>query len=221
LGILSAVAHGALKTRSRLRSATETFCLSKVYLYFEPVKRSYKITDITPLSFFEGIREGLLRFYTASLWVEVVLKSFAAGERGAAVYDLLKEALRHLDRMADEGIEYLNLQYLWRYIGLAGYRPDMETCGHCGRAVPRNEALFLSRSQVELYCENCTQGRRWIVPAGARRYLVSTERNSLDQALRATLDRRSLKALKEAMLEYLQGVLETPLSSLAFVREAT
>jgi DNA repair protein RecO (recombination protein O) len=100
-GIISAIAHGAKKIKSRFRSVAETFTLARVYLYYDPVKQSYKITDMEAVETFPGIRQSLVRFYTASLWTEIVIKSFGGGGHGPELFELLAQCLRQIN-MLDE-----------------------------------------------------------------------------------------------------------------------
>ncbi len=82
-GLVQAMAYGALKFGSRLATASEPFHLLKAYLYHDPVKDQYKLTDVESLEPHDELRRSVAKFYTASLWAETCLKSYggAAGER--------------------------------------------------------------------------------------------------------------------------------------------
>ena len=45
-GLVDAIAHGALKDKSKLRAATQLFSHSLFYIYSNPVKKSNKVSDI-------------------------------------------------------------------------------------------------------------------------------------------------------------------------------
>ena len=70
-GLLSAIAHGAFKIRSRLRTATEPFHVIRVYLYHDPVRNQYKVTDIDSLNALDGIRRSVERFISYSRIVQI------------------------------------------------------------------------------------------------------------------------------------------------------
>ncbi|HEQ70889.1 MAG TPA: DNA repair protein RecO, partial [Spirochaetia bacterium] len=45
-GLVSAIAHGAEKNTGKLKSHTELFLFGRFSLYHDPVKDSFKITDV-------------------------------------------------------------------------------------------------------------------------------------------------------------------------------
>jgi len=227
MGIVSAIAHGALKTRSRLRSMTETFCCSRVYLYHDPVKGGYKITDMTALVFFENLRKRLSHYYTACLWAEVILRSLAAGESDSRIYDLFLQSLTLL-KGADEpsgnvpkkveDASLLNVQFLWRFLGHSGHRPEIDVCAACGRHLEPDESAYMDDEAGGLVCGGCVRNGRLSMTPGSRRYLLHSSTLPLGQAARLGLDRESLAALKQLLFELVQSVLEVPLNSLAYVK---
>ncbi len=216
-GVVQAIAHGAYKGKGKLGASTELFACSTAYLYYDPVKRSYKITEMEPLTFFDAIRGDLARFYTASLMAEVILKSYGGGEGYAQVYQLLKEALGELD--AGAPTDRIEIQYLWRLVGLLGFRPGIEACSSCGRSFPGG-AVF-RRSGDELLCEECAaslsdgiEGEALSLSAGALRYLAHTESLSLRETMAIGLDRRSERALVAFLHALVEEIVEAPLLTL-------
>ena len=98
LGLITAMAYGAYKPQSRLRLGSEPFTWSAVHLYHNPVRKSYKITDIEIHASFEGLQQDLSRLAAASLWAEVIQKSFGAGEMSGGLFGLFQESLGLLER---------------------------------------------------------------------------------------------------------------------------
>ncbi len=212
-GLVSAVAHGAKKIGSRLRSTTEVFCLSRVFLYYDPVKRSYKITDMEGLSLFHGIRASLARYYAASLWAELILKSYAGGESARPLFVLLRDSLALCEQAPQEAVRRLSLQFLWRYLSLTGQAPELERCSECGRPVGPDESMAWGESAA--LCPRCAVRSVGAapVPAGARRYLLYTSALGLEGAARVGLDEAGERALRSLLLGLVQSVVEVPLSS--------
>ena len=214
-GLVSAIAHGAKKIGSRLRSTTEVFCLSRVFLYYDPVRRSYKITDMEGLSLFHGIRASLARYYAASLWAELILKSYAGGESARSLFALLRDCLALCEAAPHDAVRRISLQFLWRYLSLTGQAPDLERCSECGRAVGDEEGL--AWGEAAALCFRCAARAAGTiaVPAGARRYLLHTAALPLEGAARVRLDAAAESALRSLLLAVVQNVLEVPLSSVA------
>jgi DNA repair protein RecO (recombination protein O) len=213
-GLIYAMAHGAFKIRSRLRMTSEPFQVVRAYLYHDPVRDQYKITDMESLAALEGIRGSVLRYYAASLWAEVVIRSYGGGENFPLLYDLLVAALRLLDRAPDRLVALLSCQYLLRFLDLLGQKPDVEHCGLCASELDLHSGAYLSREEQTLICSRCAQPTAPHLPAGALRYLQSTLGMPLDAAVRVGLEERSVGALKETAYFLVQAVLETKLNAI-------
>ena len=99
-GVVYATAHGAGKAASKLKAAAIPFAYVTAYLYHDPVRDSFKVTDVEPLDLHGTIRADLTKFFTASLWVEVVLRSHGGGTEATALHALLVTGLRTLDAAA-------------------------------------------------------------------------------------------------------------------------
>ena len=213
-GLVKAMAHGAFKIKSRLRTTSEPFHVVRAYLYHDPVRDQYKITDMESLSALDGIRSSVQRYYAASLWAEVVIRSYGGGENFPLLYDLLVGALKLLDPAPDRLVPLLTAQVLFRFLDLLGQRPDVEHCGLCASELDLHSGAYLSREEQFLLCRNCAQPTALHLPAGALRYLQTTLRLPLASSLRIGLEERSLKALKETAYFLVQAVLETNLNSI-------
>jgi DNA repair protein RecO (recombination protein O) len=213
-GLVQALAHGAYKIRSRFRSASEPYSHLKVYLYHDPVKDQYKITDLEALHLFDGIRGDLPKFYTASLWAEVSLKSYGAGEDSSLLYQLLLDALTHLDRGSAEETARISIQFLWRFMHLLGLLPDFESCGWCGNPIEPGEAVFFVPGEATAVCGGCRPEGSLGLSAGAARYLAATLEMPFAQGVRVRLAAESSAALKQASYQLVQGLLETTLNTI-------
>ena len=216
-GMLSAIAHGALRPGGRLSSGSEPLTLARVCFYHEPVKDSYKVTELTVLAAFERVKREIARFFTASLWVEVVLRSLGGGVTDASVFDLLRESLATLDRVPDAGVDQADLQFLWRFLGLAGFRPDLDVCASCGTRVAEEEPVFHAPGGRALVCDACAAragGPCQEMSPGSRRYLLHSLRLSPARAGLVTLARPAARSLRRLSGELLQNVLETRLRTL-------
>lgn len=212
-GILHAIAHGALRPGSRLSSGSEPLTLARVYLYHEPIKDSYTVTDLTVISPFQHLKADVQRFFTASLWVEILLRSLAGGMTDSTVFGLLRESLEALDAGSETG--YADLQFQWRYLGHAGFRPDPDLCGACGAHPDPEEPVYHLAGSRGLVCAACAERVRLpriAMSPGARRYLAHTTGLDLPQALRIGLTQP--QALRRLSAELVQCILQAPLKTL-------
>jgi DNA repair protein RecO (recombination protein O) len=214
LGLIQAMAHGALKIASRLRPASEPFHVLKVYLYHEPVNNQYKITDVESIEPMAALRRSVVKFFTASLWAEVCLRSYGVGEQSDALFLLLREALQQLNRALAGRELTLSLQFLLRFLALSGHGVDPVSCGVCGLAFEPQAPLFLSREEGLLTCSACADPAALCLPPGAGRYLARTRDLPLAQAASVGLEKGALAALREAVYHLVQHSLDTSLKSL-------
>jgi DNA repair protein RecO len=215
--MLGAIAHGALKPGGRLSAGSEPLTLARICFYHDPVKDSYKVTDLTVLAPFDRVKAEITRYFTACLWVEVVLRSLGGGVTDASVFDLLKESLASLDRVPEAGVDQADLQFLWRFLGLSGFRPDLDVCAACGARVAEEEPVYHSPGGHALLCDACAArsgGPCLEMSAGSRRYLAHSLRLSTSRAGLVTLSRPAARSLRRLSGELLQSVLETRLRTL-------
>lgn len=206
-GIVSAIAHGAYSQKGKLRGVTNPFCAGTVYLYHDPVKDSYKVTDFDVLRFYDGLRDDVTRYFTANLWAEVILKSHGGGVSSPELFSLLCDALAELDLADGDHIRRISAAYLFRFLAQTG-------------ALPESDAPADAEFGPE-YVAEPRQGQDPIVlpesfrllPA-ARRYLRETEALPLGVAARTELDEASLKSLLSYLYRLVGDLVEAPLNTL-------
>lgn len=229
-GVVYATAHGAGKAASRLKAATIPFACVTAYLYHDPVRDSCKVTDVEPRNLHPAIRADLAKFFTASLWVEIVLRSHGGGAEAAALHRLLAGALGLLDAAAAAQVGVVSVHVLWRCLQLLGLGPDLESCAGCGRTLAADAELLLAAGG-EGWCRPCAAGAAGAAGAGAggagagglpqvrlrldaaaRRFLLDTMGLPLEQAVRHSC--AGSEGLRRVLQQLIQNGLEAPLNSL-------
>lgn len=221
LGLVNASAFGAYKMQSRLRMGSEPFTYSRVSLYHNPVKRTYKVTELDVQHSFERLHEDLTRISAASLWAEIVRKSFGAGDTSDTLFSLFLGSLRGLESAEDSGVPYVTSQFLWRFLSLAGYRPDTGACEKCGRRFGLSESASYEPSVNGFQCGACAGLSSLNVGPGVLRFLDGTASLPLEEATAVRLDSASLGGLEELQFRAIRAVLEMEPVPYRFVRTAT
>lgn len=217
LGIISAIAHGAYKGKSKLSGSTDVFSASFFYLYFDPVKNSYKVTDVEHRDIFNRLRDDISRYYSASLCTEVIFRTFAGGGDYSATFALLFRTLSLLDARPKDELSWALIIFLYKYIDALGYLPEIDTCSRCGRSIPETETVRLAGEGVFI-CRDCAGGNISGITPGARRYLLYIRAHSVDESIKIKLDGRSTDGLKTAFLSLIQHIIGSPLNSLKGAR---
>jgi DNA repair protein RecO (recombination protein O) len=213
-GLLSAVAYGAYSAKGKLRGITNPLCAGTFFLYRDPVKNTVKITDMDCRDFFEGVRSSITKFFIASVWLETVLKTF--GGEAPQIFSLLRGSLCLLDACAEETAPRLLVQFLWRYLGLAGCAPDTQSCAGCGEARGERSGLAYRRGEPGFFCRGCAgdSGGLICLSAGALGYLAYSQELPLEKAAACVLDAASFAALKQALLFLIEDLAGGPLNSI-------
>jgi DNA repair protein RecO (recombination protein O) len=217
LGLITATAYGAFKMNSRLCRGSEPFTWSRVQLYHNPVRRSYKVTEMEILASFDGLQRDLSRLAAASLWAEIVQKSYGAGEFSGGLFRLLLDSLQLLDAAETPREPYVTLQFLWRFLALAGFQPDTRRCDRCGRNLGESQSAYYAAQSHALLCADCGSSSGLVLPPGALRFLDATAALPMDRAVAVSLGEKSLHALRDTLARMVQSVLEGELASLRWV----
>jgi DNA repair protein RecO (recombination protein O) len=213
LGLVRATAYGAYRMHSRLRMASEPFTACRAQLYHNPVQHTHKVTELGVRESFPHLQAELERITTASLWAEAILRSYAAGDQSDQLYRLLRGCLRLLDGVESRGVPYVSLQFLWRFLGLLGSRPDPTRCDSCGRLLTGPAAVFYNTRSNTMACEACAIPGLYRIPAGGRMYLEASTALPLAAAAALRLEPAGLAALGQAVLAVTQAVLEGELAT--------
>lgn len=214
-GIIDAIAYGAGKGKSKLVGMVDPFSLLYLYLYYDPVKDNYKISDIEQKRIFPDIRSELGKFYIASFWSELILRSFSGGGESELIYPLLAGSLAELNRADKAGQTLILIQFVWRYLGIAGFRPDPDYCGRCDRMFSNSEQIWFGEKDNQFMCNECrTEVDMLKFSSGGLKYLRHTVKLDLDKSMRIGLDPESADTLKRIMLGMIQGIVEYPLNTL-------
>ena len=214
MGIVRGIAHGAYRGRNRFSGTTDPYTLIKAYLYVEPVKNSWKFTDVEVIHSNDNIKREIEKLQRAALFSETILVSHGGGEQSNVFYTLLKETLAYLDSAEQRSIDNLVLQFVWRFLLYSGTKPELNSCGTCGRIISVEESAFYSRREGNFVCGTCAlEGYQEITPGG-RAFLNHIESYTLRGSISTTLDNKSRLELKRILLRFLQDNLEYNLKSL-------
>jgi DNA repair protein RecO (recombination protein O) len=214
-GIVDAIAYGAGKGKSKLSGMVDPFSLLYLYLYYDPVRDSYKISDIEQKMIFPNIRMELAKFYIASFWAELLLKSFSGGGESELIYPLMAESLFILNDLKNDHHNLILIQFIWRYLGIAGFQTDLYHCGICSRKVNEADQLWYHERENQILCAKCkTDSHMLQFSAGGMKYLRHTFSIELKKSMKIGLDYKSADILKRILLDMIQGIVEYPLNTL-------
>ena len=200
-GVLSGIAKGALRPRSRFGTALHLLAEGQATLY--PARSG----DLHTLSQFEvrhvrtGLGERMDRFSCASLLSELMLR-FAPAHTHPESYDLFRDALEILEAAPAVAVEPLGLRALWRLVAVLGFAPALAACARDGVEVPGGQSACFSPQDGGVLCPRCARG---VVGAA----LAATDRQDLTDFLEPaaplpSLDDRHLAAHRRLLERYVR-----------------
>ena len=216
-GKLTVSARGCRKKGSPIAAGCQLLVWAEFTLY--EIKGRWAVKETASERLFDGIRRDLDRLALASYFAEV---TELLAEEGQPDEELLALALNSLHAL-DKGtfpLAQVKAAFEWRAMAVAGYAPQVDCCGVCGR-----ENLAEPRFHIQeatLVCEDC----RGALPPGdcppltpeavtALRRITEEDRRRM---LSFRLDPVSLKRLGDAGEKYIIARLERGFHTLDFYK---
>ena len=209
-GLVRAAVFGGAK--SKLKGLVSPWYRGMVWLYSDPVRKTVKINDFDVLSYRDGIREGLVRTWCASLCSEIVSRS-----HGVADWRLVNAFLDGIAVSDETECRLGLLRFIWRTLLTAGINPSIELCARCGDGIKvENGVLYYSPYEDACVCEACVRDeeRRFPLSREARTYLESIA-NLKPSGVRAlTLGEGPYNELRGFLFFLLSRMIDGPLKTL-------
>ncbi|MBN1525566.1 MAG: DNA repair protein RecO [Spirochaetales bacterium] len=214
-GLFSCIAHGAYKTKGKLRALTEIFSYIKAYIYHDPVRDSYKLNDAETIELFSSFRKSVEKYYAVNLFAEVILKSFGGGEGIGDLYDLFLETLECVEAGAQKEVAYIIIQFGLRFLYIAGSEHLGNDCRMCNRSIGETENRYYRRAAHGFVCAHCLHDDSLFIPPGIMKYLKKTNSLSMREALKITLQEQTTKNAQTLVYLMVQDMIEKELVSLS------
>jgi len=217
-GIVDAFVFGGPK--SRLRSLASPWHAGRAWIYRDGTE-FIKLTDFDAVRERPAIRGSLGAIGAASLATELTIASDALGGDRADAAALFEDLLEALDATLGEAqapgaaMDSILVQYCLRALSLMGVMPDPSECGACGGAIAMDAARSYSRRRGAFLCAYCSdEDGAMGLPAGAVRWMRSTQGMPFGKAVRVGLARESLAALKACAFDLLAKAAHAPLRTI-------
>jgi DNA repair protein RecO (recombination protein O) len=237
-GILRATVFGGPK--SRFRSHVAPYHRGILWIYYDPVRDSRKVTDFDVHRWRPGIRELYERTAAAAAVAETILAGHGGGGSWTEALALADRTLDALEQ-ADEGTSRrIFIHFLWNWAELSGIQPELDHCASCRKRFAEtggnaegsggnacegreDEVLWYSKREGGLLCPSCTgnttnkavERENGLLPvgSGARRWLAATAALGPSFLDRYTLDRVSEEQARTFTTELLAEITGRGLAS--------
>jgi len=195
-GLLRVTVFGGPK--SRLRSYASPFHSGQAWVYHDPVKNTFKLSDFDVSSWRPGLREMYERAMAADAVAETILSSHGGGGNWGRALSIAQSALDALEAADEETCARIVLWFLWQWTDFLGLRPEFGACALCGKPSP----LWYSIREGGMVCDSCSESAdgpaTGLVEAGPGccHWLETTRSLNPAQIVRHTLDQKSFREAK-------------------------
>lgn len=172
-GVLSAVARGARRPKSRFGQGLDLFTGGTAQLALHPTADLHTLTAFDASRSRPDLAGSLRRFGAAAALSELCLRF--GTDANAGVHDVLAAGLDRLERAGEQAVTPSALAAAWRIVAELGFAPQLDDCALCHRALePGEETRFAHRSggAVCATCRTLVPGAR-ALPASARATLAA------------------------------------------------
>jgi DNA repair protein RecO (recombination protein O) len=216
-GMVSGMAKGARRSRKRFVNAFEPFSLVRLTL-----RERRRLAWIEACKLVEAhlvLRNSMDRWAAAALAGEVLRSMVPAGEAHPELFGLFKETLSRLCTERDP----LNavILFLLRFMDLAGYLPDFERCGLCGRAANEDRSWWWLPGVGALICSQHPEGERLglALDLGTVKLIGQVKRLDLLRLWRLRVREDKKRALLSALTRWVESQTHRPLKSVRVLEQ--
>jgi DNA repair protein RecO (recombination protein O) len=157
-GLRSVIAKGAMSPKSRFGGVLEPFTEGEAQFYLRENRDLFTLSGFHLLRSRQAIGHDLAAFSGASLVAELCLRA-ATEEPAADLYEGVSQALDRLASPAETGVGAA-LAAVWTIVSRLGFRPQLQACVRCGRALRSEEETTLDVVAGGVACRDCEPVRR-------------------------------------------------------------
>ena len=214
LGVVSAIAKGSLRLKSKLLSATGLFCYAEFSLF--EGKSMYGVDEASVKEVFFGLHEDVEAMAVGMYLAELVSTLTPTGQEAKLQLRLLLNSLYMLSEKK-RSPRFVKAVFELRALSSAGYMPDLVTCADCEKY--EGGSFYFDTQSACLFCGECASNRNLFCNLDAAalcgmRHIVF----SADEKLFAfQLAGGSLLQLSHVAAQYTMHCIEKPLKSLSFL----
>jgi len=153
-GRLDIYAKAIRKSVSKLRSGMDSFFISDIE--FIQGKKRKTLTDAQAVEKFCNLPQTPQKFRLANAMASLLDDFIKGQQKDRDIFNLINETFFELNNYALDSKPYTLIYYyfLWNFLSLLGYGPQVEKCAHCSvKLDPYN--LYFSNKSGGVICKKC------------------------------------------------------------------
>ncbi|MEO0073564.1 MAG: DNA repair protein RecO [candidate division WOR-3 bacterium] len=152
-GIITCIARGARRTRSRLAAALDRLAFSSIIYYSREDRQLYNLSDAVLIRSFAGVARDPVKFVAACQLAEVCLRGIRPYDPNPELFHLLITYLGELDS-GGAPTSTLVSSFLLKAASFLGFRPELSRCVACAGRL--SEASWFDASRGGILCAACS-----------------------------------------------------------------
>jgi DNA repair protein RecO (recombination protein O) len=158
LGVQSAIAKGALRTKSRFGAALQVLSEGQAQLLMKEGRELNLLTAFDLQRLHVALAADLERYAVACALAEVMLR-FAPPDPHPYSFEVLQHALTELETPSSASVQPLGFRLLWMLVSALGFSPAVESCVIDGTPLAGNGPLPFSTRDGGALCPGCAVER--------------------------------------------------------------
>ena len=156
LGMLSAIAKGALRPKSRFGASLQLLSEGQAHLLPSRGGDLHTMVAFDLTGWHGGLASDMKRFLAASALAELAVR-FVPPVGNPHSFEEIRQAVALIELAPPEAVEVVGLRALWRLIGELGLGPALEHCARDGDDLPAGDVAF-SFGDGGFLCAGCARG---------------------------------------------------------------
>lgn len=165
-GVVSAMARGALRPRSRFGGVLEPFTQGVATVYIKANRDLHTLSGFELQRSRQRLGADLARFAGASLLAELVLQA-PSESADPRLFEMVARWLSALETVDPVLVEAMALTGAWSIATQLGFGPELDQCVRCGVAVDPDADAFFDYGAGGVTCRSCGGAGGREVPARA------------------------------------------------------
>jgi DNA repair protein RecO (recombination protein O) len=155
-GMVSAIAKGALRPKSRFGAALQLLSEGQAHLLQSRSGDLHTLTAFDLSATHGGLAADLGRFRAASALAELAVR-FIPPVPNPDLFDQVRQAVALIELAPPDAVDVVGLRALWRLIAELGLAPSLDECARDGVPIPKGDASF-SLGDGGFLCAACARG---------------------------------------------------------------
>jgi len=181
LGVVSVVAKGARRPKSKFGASLQPLSDGTVQLYFKQTRDLHTLAEFELEQHRHGLTQDLARYSAATALAELVMR-FSPQEPHPELFELTRRSLNFLSEAQSADVPIAALTVMWSGVHALGFSPALEGCAVDGRPLAPDDVAF-SVMEGGFLCSQCARSRETArLPVEDRKALAAFVSGSMPDA---------------------------------------